>query len=46
MSVPVALLGIANTLTLSIHERTRELGSLRAVSMTRGQARTLIRDET
>jgi putative ABC transport system permease protein len=46
MSVLMALLGIANTLTLSIHERTRELGTLRAVGMTRGQARTLIRDES
>ncbi|HWE33351.1 MAG TPA: FtsX-like permease family protein [Solirubrobacteraceae bacterium] len=46
MSVLMALLGIINTLTLSIHERTRELGMLRAVGMTRGQARGLIRDES
>ncbi|MGI8428602.1 MAG: ABC transporter permease [Solirubrobacteraceae bacterium] len=46
MSVLMSLLGIANTLTLSIHERTRELGVLRAVGMTSAQARTLIRDES
>jgi putative ABC transport system permease protein len=45
MTVVMALLGIVNTLTLSIHERTRELGMLRAVGMTPGQARTLIRIE-
>jgi putative ABC transport system permease protein len=46
MSVLMALLGIINTLTLSIHERTRELGMLRAVGMTRRQARGLIRAES
>ena len=46
MSVLMALLGIINTLTLSIHERTRELGMLRAVGMTRRQARGLVRDES
>ena len=46
MSVLVSLLGIINTLTLSIHERTRELGTLRAIGMTPGQARVLVRDES
>ncbi len=46
MSVLMSLLGIAGTLNLSIHERTRELGLLRAVGMTPRQARLLIRDES
>jgi putative ABC transport system permease protein len=37
LAVIIALLGIANTLALSIHERTREIGVLRAVGMRRGQ---------
>jgi len=41
----IALVGIANTLALSIHERTRELGLLRAVGMTRSQVRTTVRYE-
>jgi len=41
----IALVGIANTLALSIHERTRELGLLRAVGMTRPQVRTTVRYE-
>jgi putative ABC transport system permease protein len=45
MAVIVSLFGIANTLALSIHERTRELGMLRAVGMSRSQARTMIRYE-
>ncbi|HEX3623766.1 MAG TPA: ABC transporter permease [Acidimicrobiales bacterium] len=45
LSVVIALLGIANTLALSIHERTRELGLLRAIGMARGQLRSMIRSE-
>ncbi len=45
LSVVIALIGIANTLSLSIHERTRELGLLRAVGMSRGQLRSTIRWE-
>jgi putative ABC transport system permease protein len=46
VAVVIALLGIANTLTLSIHERTRELGVLRAVGQTRRQLRSMIRWES
>jgi putative ABC transport system permease protein len=45
LSILIALLGIGNTLALSILERTRELGVLRAVGMTRRQLRTCIRWE-
>lgn len=46
VAVVIALLGIANTLTLSIHERTRELGVLRAVGQTRHQLRSMVRWES
>lgn len=46
MSVVMALIGIVNALTLSVHERTRELGVLRAVGMTPEQLRAMIRDES
>ena len=46
LAVIIALIGIANTLALSVHERTRELGLLRAVGMTRRQLRTAIRWES
>ncbi len=45
LSVVIALLGIANTLALSIHERLRELGMLRAIGMARSQLRAMIRSE-
>jgi putative ABC transport system permease protein len=45
LSIIIALLGIANTLSLSIHERTRELGLLRAVGQTRAQTRSMVRWE-
>ncbi|MGE3323788.1 MAG: ABC transporter permease [Acidimicrobiia bacterium] len=46
LSVLIALFGVANTLLLSIHERTRELGLLRAVGMTRAQVRAAVRWES
>jgi putative ABC transport system permease protein len=46
LAIIIALLGIGNTLALSILERTRELGVLRAVGMTRGQLRSTIRWES
>ena len=46
LTVVMALLGIANATVLSIQERTRELGVLRALGMTRAQTRAVIRDES
>ena len=46
MSVVVALIGIVNTMSLSIHERARELGLLRAVGMTTRQLRQTVRYES
>jgi putative ABC transport system permease protein len=46
MSVVISLFGIANSLFLSIHERTREFGLLRAVGATRGQVRRMVRYES
>jgi putative ABC transport system permease protein len=45
LSILIAVMGIANTLSLSIHERIRELGLLRAVGQTRPQTRAMIRWE-
>ena len=46
LAIVIALLGIGNTLALSIFERTRELGVMRAVGMTRRQLRGTIRWES
>jgi putative ABC transport system permease protein len=46
LAIIIALMGIANTLSLSIHERTRELGLLRAVGETRAQVRSMVRWES
>jgi putative ABC transport system permease protein len=45
LAIVISLFGIANTLALSIHERTRELGMLRAIGMSRRQVRTMVRYE-
>jgi putative ABC transport system permease protein len=46
LAVLIALMGIANTLSLSVYERIRELGLLRAVGETRPQLRSMIRWES
>ncbi|HET6951440.1 MAG TPA: FtsX-like permease family protein, partial [Acidimicrobiales bacterium] len=46
LAIVIALMGIANTLSLSIHERTRELGLLRAIGQTRRQVRSMVRWES
>jgi putative ABC transport system permease protein len=46
MALVIALFGIANTLALSVYERTREFGLLRAVGMSRKQVRSTVRWES
>ena len=46
LAIVIALFSIANSISLSIHERTRELGLLRAVGMTRHQVRSVVRWES
>jgi putative ABC transport system permease protein len=46
LAIIIALMGIANTLSLSVYERVRELGLLRAVGQTRSQMRSMVRWES
>jgi putative ABC transport system permease protein len=46
LSIVISLFGIVNTLVLTVFERTREIGMLRAVGMTRRQIRRMIRHES
>jgi putative ABC transport system permease protein len=46
LSVIISIFGMVNTLILSVYERTRELGMLRAVGMTRRQVRRMVRQES
>ncbi len=45
LAIVIALLGITNTMALSVLERTREIGLMRAIGMTRRQTRSMIRRE-
>jgi len=46
LAIVIALIGIVNTLMLSVFERTREIGLLRAVGMARGQVKAMVRSES
>lgn len=46
LAIVISLLGIANTLSLAVHERRQEIGLLRAVGQTRGQTRSVLRLES
>jgi putative ABC transport system permease protein len=46
LAILIAVIGIANTLALSVHERTRELGLLRAVGQTQRQVKSMVRWES
>ena len=46
MSVIISLFGIVNTLVLAVYERTREIGLMRAIGMSRGQVRATVRYES
>ncbi len=46
LAIVIALIGIVNTLMLSVFERTREIGLLRAVGMQRSQVRWMVRAES
>ena len=46
LSVLIALFGVVNTLVLTIHERTREIGMLRAIGTSQSQVRRMVRYES